>query len=351
MPEAATYKASLYAAAWCALLLSFFLVPRSTFNNVSSAVSSVEKNDGYEVLSERYPVLASRIEGADDEADNQQWAIVSGMRERVAANMLIRSGYLIDASRGSYSANASATQCALNGVFPRRLSENEWNDEDDVAVLLKEEAATIAIVLVAAEKFNRTVIHRILEGAYARVLHAVTGSMPDLSFGPAQMRISLARMLAEQRPKDAERLLRSASPLDSEILVALQTECTALSLAALHIHETMRRFTGGAEHEVCGVPPDATAVEGIACARRAAAVRAYVGGRRAEAAPLSYTPIVVNAASSLLLRNEVTVLYIRLREPDSASTAPPPAAEQQPEEAEPGAAGTISVPQSRPTWQ
>ena len=63
----------------------------------------------------------------------------------------------------------------------------------------REHAAHVALAIVAVEKFNRNAMHRLAEKVYAKLYRGVFGQLPDLSFGPAQIRLSMLHQIGADR--------------------------------------------------------------------------------------------------------------------------------------------------------
>jgi hypothetical protein len=270
---------------WPALLFVFFLLPEVRYHNVpplfapqadgASRPGSAAGQPQIRALA----VLAHTMEGEADQVwDPGMDRRTHELRERVGANILHAAGYLgaaylvVDKSQNpplSYyalSADGAATGCA-GAELPAV--------EGDVADRA-ERAANLAVAIVAVEKFNRHALHRATERAYARTYLGVFGRLPDLSYGPAQIRPSFVRRLAALQPGWPQAVAWASLP-DQELLALLGKECEALKIVATF-----------ALHRI--VQDDGTD-EDIAAA--------YAGQRRRSSAPIDYAAIVAKMVSMM----------------------------------------------------
>jgi hypothetical protein len=164
----------------------------------------------------------------------------------------------------------------------------------------------LAIAAVAAEKFNRTSFHRAFEWTIADMVLKVTGHLPDLSLGPAQIRPSTLRTYAHG-PILSE--LKIDSQSDKQLRESLIDECQSLLLATGLLQALANE---GGQHRRCEGPEtpvetDTPAVseapdqsERPACERFAALH--YGGQRHDTGAVLNYVDIVMRMAA--ILNNE-----------------------------------------------
>lgn len=138
--------------------------------------------------------------------------------------------------------------------------------------------------LLAAEKYNRTAVTRKIEGLWARAVFKLTGSLPDLSLGLAQIRPSAIQAALAQAG--------DAVPLtDEELLDMALDDCSNVFAASLHLIALLGTVDGNLPR-----------LEIVA-----AAARTYNGGDN---------PVYVDA---------VTGAY-RLLDPDGPASAAPDAA-------------------------
>jgi len=156
------------------------------------------------------------------------------------------------------------------------------------------DVAPYAVAVVAAEMFNRNLVHRQFERIYSKIVQFITGRVPDLSYGTAQIRPSRVRRLLQERPEETRAVLGNENPSDREIVERLWDECASLSLAALILNSEVRRAPAVQCDGETGEDPFSRRCPD----RFVAAVRAYHGDARAEFALLSYTAIVVITAQN-----------------------------------------------------
>ena len=202
------------------------------------------------------------------------------MQTRAAVNILLRSGYLSDASVTPPSGPEGFPEYALT------LDQNVMSCA--LSVLHGEDAQRFAmtgIAIVAVEKFNRTALQRAFERRWADTMLAMTGKMPNLSMGPAQIRPSTLRRYADA---SALRELHLASRSGREIDVMLMDECQSLGLATA----LLSALTDEAKRSTsCATDAE------LPCEKRA--IMAYAGQHRARGGAFSYESIVTEAANLL----------------------------------------------------
>ncbi|KQW44926.1 MULTISPECIES: hypothetical protein [unclassified Roseateles] len=189
-------------------------------------------------------------------------AIHGAARNRVAANVLLRSGYLssfaieTDPSTGLRAFTAvpdpNIEGCAFAGGGERETQQ----------------LARLAMAVVAVEKFNRSWPQRRMEWWLAKTALALSGRIPDLSFGPAQIRPStIAGMAAQAKALPAVHAYGQLPP--AKLLGQLMDECAALGMAA-NLLMQWREEKGNLS----------------------AAIQAYGGQRRETYAVVDYVPVV-----------------------------------------------------------
>ncbi|UUX95094.1 hypothetical protein [Aquabacterium sp. J223] len=240
------------------------------------AAAGIEGGDRRE-LPVRVVALESRG-GRPTPADPaRQWAT----QGRVAVNLLLRSGYLDSASADVLGGDPPVTAYRLRPL-PEVLNCAHAGlslpqPADDAAVARLMHAAHLAISAVAVEKFHRTGLQRRLEWWWARAWSALTGDLPDLSLGPAQIRPStLSSLLVRMPPGGRTPAAWAADPVGT-----LADECAALGVAAALIHHQL-----SAPRDGPGSPTEA-------------ALMAYAGQRRPTHAVIDYAPIVARMADLL----------------------------------------------------
>ncbi len=185
----------------------------------AASESTIGISESPDVIGHALPVLYAPV--IDDGESLGESAF--GLRNRAAINILLRSGYLHSAKETEEGAflvevDAAVTDCAQRG---RPGSET---DTGEAALPYRE----WAIAVVAAEKFNRTTLHRSLEWTIANIYLRITGRLPDISLGPAQIRGSTVRRYANSPVLAA---LRVGSLSDVQLRDALADECQSLLLA------------------------------------------------------------------------------------------------------------------------
>jgi hypothetical protein len=209
----------------------------------------------------RVPIIALEAQGAL--ADETPQSAVESARQRVAANILIRSGYLAQFSV------STATQTGLpdmRGLLNGAISGCAW--VGDVDGISGEDVARDAIGVVAVEKFNRSGAQRRLEWWASKLLLTLTGRLPDFSIGPAQIRPSVVRRVAASRGVP-ESLKELAVASDAQLLDHLMDECRAVGTAAALLQHWRATLHSGE-----------------------AAIRTYGGQRRETQAVIDYVPVV-----------------------------------------------------------
>jgi hypothetical protein len=312
-------KVALLLAGCSTLLFAFFIDEPARFHDATIGRG--------EEFASKLPVLTTRlgdfVDGRPPPSRGQEEMI-----GRLGANMMIRSGFLHSAAVDdngrdpvvySFQVNPDVMACVRRSQQRARSRTEEVADAPPGADGPSEgdrreiEAAEppaagssardrsaepnpvepfirYAIAVVAAEKFNRGYVRRRTELSYARVHSAVTGRVPDLSYGPAQIRVSRLRRLMADQGELASLALRKDDPSDKDILTILQDECSALALTALILFDEAQRIpqirceVGSNEQRMC---PDIPA-----------AIRAYNGEARNSLSILNYADIVKTAGAN-----------------------------------------------------
>lgn len=223
------------------------------------------------------PVLVQGLEAQGRIPDQPDADRVADTRSLVAANILLRSGYLTRASvqtdpvtrRPLY---ALSLQPEVRGCAS--VPQDEAEGAQAQPPLPFHQAGDLAVAAVAVEKFNRHALHRTLEWALSRSTLALTGRLPELSLGPAQIRPSTVRRLVAAGVGGAA--WRPLGRDDEALAQALGDECRALALA-----------TAVLATQACTDCPDPAAH----------ALQAYGGQRPRTDAVVDYVPIVRTMAA------------------------------------------------------
>jgi len=285
---------------WPLLLFAFFVLPEVRYLNApplfaaagQSPVKAEQAAAGQQVR--QLAVLAVPMEGqaTQDDGDPAQSDYRIQIRNRVGTNILAAAGYL---SAAYYvldqAGNPPSSYYALrpDGKAVDCASPYKLVPED----LVTDHAVNAALAIVAVEKFNRNAVHRLAEITYAKLFRAAFGKFPDLSFGPAQIRLSLVRKMAAERP-EWKKVAAWASMSDDRLLDMLRDECDALKIVTVFV---LQHFARADESNVVGD------IQTVAAA--------YVGQRRRTSALIDYAPIV-----------ETMVGMMEMPAPDAQS--PPP---------------------------
>lgn len=266
----------------CVALMVALCVPSARYLGL---VASAESPDATRML----PVPVREMEQRGRVPATVDVEHAQATQFRVAANILLQSGYLVEASmqpdeatgRVAYSMllRPEVSACAYppTGGGGEAADAAEDAGPEKPPALDMGRASMLAVAAVAVEKFNRTELQRRFEWAYAQAMLAVTGHLPDLSLGPAQIRPStVRRLLASGVPVDEA--WDDLATDDQAMLTGLMDECQSLALAAAVMR--MYACTG------CDDPADQ-------------AVRSYAGQRRQTGAVVDYAPVVGAMASML----------------------------------------------------
>lgn len=168
----------------------------------------------------KLPVVSLALEGTDGRkrtVDTDDG--LRAMQQRMAVNILLRSGYL---------SRAVAQQIPDGSVFYAVEPDDHILACVSAVPTGDPDLSFLGIAVVAAEKFNRSQLHRFLEWHLAEVVWSATGRLPDLSLGIAQVRPSTVRRYAGASP-----VLRSLVPEsdDASLRVLLANECRSIGLA------------------------------------------------------------------------------------------------------------------------
>jgi len=144
---------------------------------------------------------------------DSQWTTLEGqqsLQSRLGYASLLAAGFVADTG-SPYSVAIQKPPC--EGMGPAIPGKIPLGGEEALDV------GNLAMALVAAEQYNRTAVRRFLERLYALGIYGLTGGLPDISLGPAQIRPSA---------------MREIDPMatDAAILDSLGSECGSLSVAS-----------------------------------------------------------------------------------------------------------------------
>jgi len=263
----------------CATLFLFFALPPTTYNNIAPLFASGPSTDGDQ---RKIAVRALGMEEngrASELVDERRTSLV---RARVAINILLRSGYLSSASASetglpptvSYQATLDDSVRGCVHLDPT----GQWNLPHE----LQQSAEEMAIAAVAIEKFHRNPAQRWLEWTYLRVFSSIFRRSPNLSVGPAQVRISQIKQIgADTMARDGPySILRQP---DVELMKLAANECDSLRLAATLMYYNLEKAQNA--------PACKESEKPLSC-EQALAVAAYAGKRRKTNAIIDYGPVV-----------------------------------------------------------
>ncbi|WLI89722.1 hypothetical protein Q4S45_00980 [Massilia sp. R2A-15] len=287
--------------AGCLVLFAFFVIPPQTYSNIrplfepraphtaSAATPAAEEIPRARDIAVR--VVRMETNGRVPEAVDPERARLT--QDRVAINILIRSGYVSIAQvdnyavegtpqRSIYHLTPDRTALACASIAADAAGSDEAAQEKSRA--LRATAARLALAAVAVEKFHRSELHRRVEWAYARAFSALTGRLPDISLGPAQIRVSTVRRIGAT-VGGSQKTYSVLHESDAELTKTLLDECRSLRLSAAIMSYYLGLPAGASA--ACGGKnrPDCPSE-----AERAA--NNYTGHRRATSAIVDYGPIV-----------------------------------------------------------
>lgn len=300
LPPLVPGRLVLALAVWPLLLFAFFAMPPAGYVNVPPlfarpappppAAAANGNGNGDKpaqpvpVAPRRLAVLVLPMEQDTSVFDVARDRNIDLIRERVGTNLLVAAGYLGDAhyvpDETGYpprpyfvlQAHYLPAGCAGGYEVPLPESLNTYEAQRRVA--------NMALAIVAIEKFNRTALHRHAERAYADVHRWTFGQVPDLSYGPAQVRLSTLRRIAAERP-DWPTAAAWAALSDEQLLDKVEQECEALKIASTIVLDGLAR-------------PAQPGCSGAACVNsEEAVIGAYAGQRpRRKHAPIDYVGLV-----------------------------------------------------------
>jgi hypothetical protein len=146
-------------------------------------------------------------------AGDSQWTTLEGqqsLQSRLGYASLLAAGFVADTG-SPYSVAIQKPPC--EGMGPAIPGKIPLGGEEALDV------GNLALALVAAEQYNRTAVRRFIERLYAVGIYGLTGGLPDISLGPAQIRPSAMREI-------------DPTATDAAILDSLGSECGSLSVAS-----------------------------------------------------------------------------------------------------------------------
>ncbi|HRD50571.1 MAG TPA: hypothetical protein PL166_13375 [Candidatus Contendobacter sp.] len=300
--------------AGCFVLFALFVISPPKYNNFEplftksrpeikvSPAQEENSNPAEEKRKIAVRVLGMEIAGKIPDADDNRriWL----MQQRVGTNIFIRSGYLQSASfvtlvtenppphmQYKVVLEDAPVSCAYIEVAASENNTREEAEEsDDIKpASLHNMATRLAISAVAVEKFHRNVLHRRMEWAYAQAFSALSfGRLPDVSLGPAQIRVSSVRKIAAEVEQTSGPYAMLSNTSDADLKQILFDECKSLKLAATMMYHFLRKARCEPDNED----------DPSRCLMKIAA-ETYVGKHRKTSAVIDYSPIVVCMAEML----------------------------------------------------
>jgi len=301
-------RLTLPLCAGCLALFSFFVIPPPQYKHLEPLfakrppeVGTPPAQEGDSARERRN--IAIRVLGMEANGSVPETADTERIRltqERVATNILIRSGYLESAYFVTEFEGPPPPRMRYKLALDPAPMDCTYLDseegEDDAAQSLRHTAELSAISAVAVEKFHRNVLHRRIEWAYARAFLALFGRLPDVSLGPAQIRVSRVRQIAAEvdRASRPYAMLRTS---DAELADILSDECKSLKLAATMMYHFL---TKAREIPSCGSENDSSENDSVECPSwEEMAAASYAGQRRKTHAVIDYGPIVIRMVKML----------------------------------------------------
>jgi hypothetical protein len=301
------------------VLFSFFVIPLSQYKDVKPLFAERQPEVGAASAQEKHSApktrtIAVRVLEMETNGRVPETALpgrIELVQERVGMNIFIRSGYLegaqyiTGAEDYELSLHPAPSSCAALDAEERENDEAQSSHdpaegesdeaqssrdpaegENDEAQSLRDTATRLAISAVAVEKFHRNVLHRWMEWAYARAFSALFGRLPDLSLGPAQIRVSTVRKIAAEvgQASGPYMMLRMS---DAELAQVLSDECKSLKLAATMMYHFLTKARARPACESENDPSECPSEREVAAAT-------YVGQRRKTNAVIDYGPIVAH---------------------------------------------------------
>ncbi len=146
-------------------------------------------------------------------AGDSQWTTLEGqqsLQSRLGYASLLVAGFVADTG-SPYSVAPQKPPC--EGIGPAIPAKISLGGEEALDV------GNLALALVAAEQYNRNGVRRFLERLYAVGIYSLTGGLPNISLGPAQIRPSAMREI-------------DPTATDAAVLDSLGSECGSLSVAS-----------------------------------------------------------------------------------------------------------------------
>jgi hypothetical protein len=299
--------------AGCLVLFSFFVIPLPQYKDVEPLFAErqpevgappAQEKDSARKTRRKTRMIAVRVLEMETNGRVPETAVpgrIELVQERVGMNIFIRSGYLTgaritDTEDYQLFLHPAPSACAALNAEERENDEAQSSrdlaeGENDEAQSSRDTATRLAISAVAVEKFHRNVLHRWMEWAYTRAFSALFGRLPDLSLGPAQIRVSTVRKIAAEvgQASGPYAMLRTS---DAELPQILSDECKSLKLAATMMYHFLTKARARPAYETENEPSGCSSEEETAAAT-------YVGQRRKTNAVIDYGPIVAHMVSML----------------------------------------------------
>lgn len=219
-----------------ALFYTFTL--KSPQLNYTSIADSSDAEQGEEDLpGKEIPLLIKAMESRQAAAHDAPGKFVDVIRERIAVNIFLQSGYLESVISMPPSLSQPTQHYRLTladeASACTSLSAANIGNFDNARIV---DAGYLAVAAVAVEKFNRTPLHRSFEWRFARSYLWLTGRLPDISLGAAQIKVSTIRRIAAEtaNTKINYPAFRWG---DAKLAELLEDECRSLNMtAAIMLH-------------------------------------------------------------------------------------------------------------------
>jgi hypothetical protein len=263
------------------VLFTFFAVPSAQYNNLPPLfVSSPQPNPNKSQTTETAKIAVRTLEmekngRVPESVDIRRLSLI---RERVGVNIFAPSGYVESAESFTDAGSPPTTHYVVHLAGKAVGCAALDGDTDDE---LRPTAENMAIAAVAIEKFHRTALHRATEWTYVRVFSTIMGRMPDLSLGPAQIKLSQIHKIAREFPQKngPYAILRMS---DSELTEMLSDECQSLKLAASLMYYFLSKVR---QTDSCKLSSEFHCEEETAAA-------AFAGQRRRTTPIIGYGPVI-----------------------------------------------------------
>lgn len=181
---------------------------------------------------------------ANEDGDGADASASMGAASRVAETLVDRLGYaiLINAGYADVSMPADEQQRAEGFNITPHLDNPELlcaspffiaSAATSPDATSKINSQFLLMSILAAEKYNRSAVMRWIEGAWARTVFSLTGELPDLSLGIAQIRPSTIRHALVQNAA-------AIPPSAGELLDYALDDCSNVFAASVHLQTLLQ---------------------------------------------------------------------------------------------------------------